>query len=41
MVPGKTNKVSIGAAYGYEHAKVVLAAAMADYDEDYGDLIQD
>jgi inorganic pyrophosphatase len=39
MVPGKANKVSIGNAYGYEHAKVVLAAAMADYDEDYGDVL--
>jgi inorganic pyrophosphatase len=39
MVPDKANKVSIGNAYGYEHAKVVLAAAMADYDEDYGDVL--
>jgi len=41
MVPGKDNKVSIGAAYGFEHAKTVLAAAMADYDEDYGQYLTD
>lgn len=39
MVPGKANKVSIGNAYGYEHAKVVLAAAMAYYDEDFGEVL--
>jgi hypothetical protein len=30
MLPDKANKVSIGNAYGFAHAKVVLAAAMAD-----------
>jgi len=41
MVPGKANKVTIGEAYGYERAKEVIAAAMADYDEDYGHLHQE
>ncbi|HDZ08422.1 inorganic pyrophosphatase [Pseudohongiella sp.] len=41
MVPGKSNKVSIGAAYGFDHATTVLQAAMADYDEDYGHLLED
>ena len=41
MGPGKANKVFIGNAYGYEYAKVVLAAAMADYDEDYGDVLSE
>lgn len=41
MVPGKDNKVSIGAAYGFDHATTVLQAAMADYDEDFGHLLED
>ncbi|MCB1649964.1 MAG: inorganic diphosphatase [Pseudomonadales bacterium] len=36
LIPGSENKVSIGAAYGYEHAKVVIQAAMDDYETEYG-----
>lgn len=36
LEPGKENKVSIGDAYGFEHAGKVIAASMADYDEKFG-----
>jgi len=36
QVPGKENKVHIGAAYGFEHASKVIAASMADYEEKFG-----
>lgn len=41
LVPGKDNKVSIGEAYGFDHAVKVLQAAMADYDEDFADAWQE
>lgn len=37
QVQGKANKVEIGEAYGYEHARKVLEASMADYDENFAD----
>jgi inorganic pyrophosphatase len=36
VVPGQPSTVSIGPAYGREHAQNVLLAAMADYDEEFG-----
>jgi len=41
MVPGKENKVTIGEPYGYAHACKVLEASMADYEEDFGDLLKE
>ena len=38
MVPGKENKVTIGEPYGFDRAAEVIAASMADYDQDYGYL---
>ncbi|MFT4863502.1 MAG: inorganic pyrophosphatase [Pseudohongiellaceae bacterium] len=36
LMPGEENKVSIGPAYGYEHAKLVIQASMADYGSEFG-----
>jgi inorganic pyrophosphatase len=37
LVPGtETHVVKVGDAYGLEHAKQVVQAAMADYEEEYG-----
>ncbi len=36
LVPGEESKVKIGDPYGYEHAKVVIQAAVDDYDSEYG-----
>lgn len=36
MIPGQVSGVSIGGTYGREHALNVLAAAIADYEEEYG-----
>lgn len=36
LIPGEESKVSIGAAYGYEHAKEVIRASIEDYDTEYG-----
>jgi inorganic pyrophosphatase len=36
LVPGEENKVSIGPAYGYEHAKLVIQAAIDDYENEFG-----
>ena len=37
IAAGQPNQVSIGEAYGREHAEKVIVAALADYDEQYGD----
>jgi len=37
MLPGEESRVSIGDAYGKEHAKKVIVASMEDYKEIYGD----
>ena len=34
-LPGKENVVSIGEAYGREHAEMVIRAAIADYAESF------
>ena len=36
LVPGEENKVSIGPAYGYEHAKLVIQATIDDYENEFG-----
>lgn len=36
LVPGQDNTVSIGPAYGREHAMAVVKAAIADYDDVFG-----
>ena len=36
LIPGEENTVSIGPAYGFEHAKTVIQAAMDDYQSAYG-----
>jgi inorganic pyrophosphatase len=36
LMPGEKSKVTIDNAYNREHALKVIAAAMADYEEEYG-----
>lgn len=36
-LPGEPEKVQVGEAYGAEHAARVIAAAAADYQDEYGD----
>lgn len=36
LVPGQENKVSIGPAYGYQHAKLVIEASIKDYEDEFG-----
>ncbi|GAB5500720.1 MAG: inorganic pyrophosphatase [Pseudohongiellaceae bacterium] len=36
LIPGEEHNVSIGPAYGFEHASKVLKAAIADYDTEFG-----
>jgi len=36
LIPGEENKVSIGPAYGYDHAKIVIKASIADYNSEFG-----
>lgn len=36
LIPGEENKVSIGPAYGFDHAKQVIQASIADYDSEFG-----
>ena len=36
MIPGQETVVDVSDAYGREHAIKVINAAIADYDEDYG-----
>ncbi len=37
FVPDEPHNVSIGKAYGFEHAEKVIMAAMADYNDAFGD----
>jgi len=41
MVPGEPNKMHISGKYGYEHAKAVVEASSADYQESFGEATQD
>lgn len=36
LIPGEENHVSIGEPYGFEHASKVIAAAVADYETEFG-----
>jgi inorganic pyrophosphatase len=36
LIPGEENKVSIGPAYGYDYAKLVIQAAIDDYQSEFG-----
>ena len=36
LIPGEESKVSIGDPYGFDHARVVIQAAIDDYDTEYG-----
>ena len=36
LKPGEEPEVSIDQEYGHEHAKEVIRAAIADYEEEYG-----
>ncbi len=36
LIPGSTNKVSIGDPYGYDHAMKVINASIQDYGNEYG-----
>jgi inorganic pyrophosphatase len=36
LIPGEDNKVSIGPAYGFDHAKIVIQASIADYNSEFG-----
>lgn len=37
LLPGRQEEVSVGKAYGREHAEKVIQAALADYDDLFGD----
>ncbi len=41
MVPGEPNKMEISGKYGFEHAKAVIEAASADYEEKFGEATQE
>ena len=41
MVPGQPNKMSITGKYGFEHAKAVIEAASADYQDAFGEATQE
>ena len=36
LIPGEKSTVSIGEAYGFEHASQVIAASIEDYDTEFG-----
>jgi inorganic pyrophosphatase len=36
LMPGEENNVSIGPAYGYDHAKLVIQASIDDYEDEFG-----
>lgn len=36
LVPGEESNVSIGPAYGYDHAKLVIQASIDDYEDEFG-----
>lgn len=36
LIPGEESHVTIGPAYGFEHASKVIAAAVEDYDTEFG-----
>jgi inorganic pyrophosphatase len=36
MVPGEDSSMQIKKVYGWEHAKAVVEASLADYDDEYG-----
>ena len=36
LVPGKESETSIESVYGSEHARAVVAASIADYEDEYG-----
>ena len=40
LPPGETVRVTIGETYGPEHAFDVVRAAMADYDESFGQFVE-
>jgi inorganic pyrophosphatase len=37
LEPGVPSKIAVGEPYGAEHAREVIEAAIADYDEEFGD----
>jgi inorganic pyrophosphatase len=37
LVPGSENTIQIRSSYGRDHARNVVTAAMADYDEEFGE----
>ena len=41
LVPGEPNKMVISGKYGFEHAKAVIEAASADYQEKFGEASED
>ena len=41
MVPGEPNKMQISGKYGFDHAKAVIEAARADYQENFGEASED
>lgn len=36
MIPGEPSQMTIESVYGWDHAKKVIEASLADYDEEYG-----
>ena len=41
MVPGEPNKMQISGKYGFDHAKAVIEAARADYEEKFGEASEE
>ena len=41
LVPGEPNKMVISGKYGFDHAKAVIEAASQDYQEKFGDALQE
>jgi len=41
LIPGEPNNLTVSGKYGYEHAKAVIEAARADYQESFGAALQE
>jgi inorganic pyrophosphatase len=41
LIPGEPNNLTVAGKYGYDHAKAVVEAARADYQETFGGASED
>ena len=41
LIPGEPNNLTVSGKYGYEHAKSVIEASRADYQEAFGEATMD